>query len=61
MLYNIPWRILPKEKNDMTYKELKQNLFDAVQILMKIYQDLAQRAEPLTLTVNSELKKIPTT
>lgn len=45
----------------MTYKELKQNLFDAVQILMKIYQDLAQRAEPFTLTVNSELKKIPTT
>lgn len=45
----------------MTYKELKQNLFDAVQILMKIYQDLAQRAEPFMLTVNSELKKIPTT
>lgn len=43
----------------MTYQDLKEKLFDAVQLLMEIYQDLAARAEPLTLTCNSELKKIP--
>lgn len=41
----------------MTFKEEKQILFDAIQGLMKIYQSIAQRAEPFTITCNSELKK----
>lgn len=45
----------------MTYKELKQKLFDAAQILMELYQDIAARAEPFSLQANSELKKIPIT
>ena len=41
----------------MTFKELKQKLFDATQILMELYQDIAARAEPFTLYINSEVKK----
>lgn len=41
----------------MTYKEQKETLFTAIQLLMELYQDIAERAEPLTLTCNSELKK----
>ena len=48
---------LPKGELSMTYKELKQKLFDATQILMELYQDIAARAEPFTLTCNSEVKK----
>ena len=44
----------------MTYKELKQKLFDATQILMELYQDIAARAEPFSLHTNSELKKTTT-
>ena len=43
----------------MNYKELKQKLFDAAQLLMEIYQDIAARAEPLALVWDSEPKKIP--
>ena len=43
----------------MTYKQMKEKLFDAVQLLMEIYKDVAARAEPLTLAWDSsELKKI---
>ena len=45
----------------MNYKDLKQKLFDAVQILMELYQDIAQRAEPFTLACNIEAKKMPST
>lgn len=43
----------------MNYKDLKQKLFDATQLLMEIYQDIAARAEPLALVWDSEVKKIP--
>ena len=52
---------MPKGELYMTYKELKQKLFDAAQILMELYQDIAARAEPFSLQANSELKKIPIT
>lgn len=42
----------------MTFKEQKEKLFEAVQILMELYQDLADRAEPFTLTRGSEVKKM---
>lgn len=45
----------------MNYKDLKQKLFDAVQILMELYQDIAERAEPFTLACNIEAKKTPST
>ena len=46
----------------MTFKEQKEKLFAAVQLLMEVYQDLAARAEPFTLSRNnSEVKKIPQT
>lgn len=45
----------------MTFKEQKEKLFTAVQILMELYKDLAERAEPFKLTCNSELKKMTST
>lgn len=42
----------------MNYKELKQKLFEATQILMELYQDIAARAEPFTVVYNSEVKKM---
>ena len=41
----------------MTFQEQKATLFDAIQLLMRLYQDLVARAEPLSITCNSELKK----
>lgn len=41
----------------MTFKEQKEKLFTAVQILMELYKDVADRAEPFTLAWDSELKK----
>lgn len=43
----------------MTFKEQKEKLFEAIQALMALYQDVAGRAEPFLLMRNSELKKIP--
>lgn len=42
----------------MTFKEQQETLFTAVQLLMKLYQDLSKRTEPFTCTDNSEVKKI---
>ncbi|MBQ4053076.1 MAG: hypothetical protein IJD33_01920 [Clostridia bacterium] len=42
----------------MTYREQKETLFQAIQLLMKLYQDVAPRAEPFTLARGSELKKM---
>lgn len=35
----------------MTTKEAKQKLFDAVQLLMEIYQELSERTAPPSFTV----------
>ena len=41
----------------MTFKEQQETLFTAIQLLMKLYQDISKRSEPFTLTQNSEVKK----
>lgn len=41
----------------MTFKEEQETLFTAIQLLMKLYQDISKRSEPFTLTQNSEVKK----
>lgn len=42
----------------MTYKEQKQKLFSAIQILTELFKDVAERAEPFAMYTNSELKKM---
>lgn len=42
----------------MTTKEAKQKLFDAVQLLMEIYQELSERTAPPNLRI-VEGKKSP--
>ena len=45
----------------MNYKEQKETLSNAIQILMELYQDISIRAEPFTMFTNSELKKMSIT
>lgn len=42
----------------MTFKEQQETLFTAVQLLMKLYQDLSARAEPFAFAQNIEAKKM---
>ena len=44
----------------MTTKEVKEKLFDAVQLLMEIYQELSERTAPPSLRI-IEAKKSPAT
>ena len=42
----------------MTLKEKQNTLFEAIQLLMKLYQDVSDRTEPVPHVRGSELKKI---
>lgn len=44
----------------MTTQEAKEKLFDAVQLLMEIYQELSERTAPPNLRI-IEAKKSPAT